>query len=390
MVAFEEEELSLRHHGPVSGAAAALSSAKEVRARFEREAQVRREKEVWNEWIREVLIPRAYVAFTGLVGDTQFANLGVALVGVLADVVAAVGLPVKVDEGDRVSLKEDVRGGGKAGTEKARTLTATSRMVTGRMSGELVERVYNSDDLGEVVERKGKAGIPSSMITASKAEKVSRHDGRHSSIPSTNASAKVNVPSGDQDKDRRRDESIDVPMVDTDEKDVFTTGISASADDTQETTTTQDHPDTHPSDDNGHGHDDDDYDTSIHDPLLTEKQAPTIPQSANPNPNPNPKPKPKHKSKLQTQSQPQPQLQSRLKLPPEEKEKANVPDRKGTMEKSKSAKSMSKSEEKAKAQAQAKPKEKTKEKERAKDKGKGKPKGRGKGNAIDDLFAGFT
>ncbi|EXJ72134.1 uncharacterized protein A1O5_04638 [Cladophialophora psammophila CBS 110553] len=133
--------------------------AKVVRKRFERETQVRKEKEIWVDWIRQVLVPKAYLGFSGLVSDTQFANLGVVLVGVLADVASSVGLPT-------LSRQEGAEEGGleitptrrvqtETETVKARCLTATSIRVTGFQSGEVVERTYDSDDLGEVVERKG-------------------------------------------------------------------------------------------------------------------------------------------------------------------------------------------------------------------------------------------
>ncbi|EXJ86494.1 hypothetical protein A1O3_03445 [Capronia epimyces CBS 606.96] len=151
VVAMNDAERSLRLQ---SNAGVGATEAKEVRKRFEQESQIRRERDLWFDWMREVLVPRAYVGFTGLVSDSQFAALGVVLVGILADVMSVVGAPTRsVDEDDRgeqalhadkVTSKE--QGG-------ARVLTATSLKVTGLQSGEVVERIYHSDDVGEVVER---------------------------------------------------------------------------------------------------------------------------------------------------------------------------------------------------------------------------------------------
>ncbi|KIW97074.1 uncharacterized protein Z519_02466 [Cladophialophora bantiana CBS 173.52] len=133
--------------------------AKVVRERFERETQLRREKEIWVDWIRQVLVPKAYLGFSGLVSDTQFANLGVVLIGVLADVASTVGVPTPsrqegAEEGG-MEITPTRRVRTERGTVKARSLMGTSIRVTGLQSGEVVERTYDSDDLGEVVERKG-------------------------------------------------------------------------------------------------------------------------------------------------------------------------------------------------------------------------------------------
>ena len=155
LAALEDEERFLKTQA--SGSRGALN-VQDVRKRFEREAQIRREKEVWTAWVRESLVPSAYLGFSGLVGDQQFANLGVVLMGVLADVMSVVGAPsMSADEAENECYskiaetgrsREDVVAG------KARSLMATSIRVTGLQSGELVERQYDSDDLGEVIERK--------------------------------------------------------------------------------------------------------------------------------------------------------------------------------------------------------------------------------------------
>jgi hypothetical protein len=92
------------------------------------------------------------------VADKQFANLGVVLVGVLADAMSVVGPPTPSKEedtstsaerdGEDVSMKMKMNG-----KPTSLTVTATSLRITGLQSGELVERMYDSDDTGEVVER---------------------------------------------------------------------------------------------------------------------------------------------------------------------------------------------------------------------------------------------
>ncbi|KAK5061354.1 hypothetical protein LTR84_007896 [Exophiala bonariae] len=149
-VSLQTRETELQNPAPVN-ATAPVSAAKDFRRRFELEAQVRREREIVGEWIREVLCPRCYVVFSGVVADTQFANLGVVLMGVLSEIAGVVGLPRSrtAETDERESLMQHAQ----ATKKQARTLTAHSLHVTGPDRGNLVERVYDSDDLGEVVER---------------------------------------------------------------------------------------------------------------------------------------------------------------------------------------------------------------------------------------------
>ena len=152
--ALKEEEGLLRSPAQASNAAI---SAQGVRKQFERETQIRRQKEIWTEWLREVLVPKAYLSFSGLVADLQFANLGVVLMGVLADVVSIVGAPKIVERNDDgqkdTKTTESRRDEGEFPSSKARSLMTTRVRVTGVQSGEIVKRQYDSDDLGEIVER---------------------------------------------------------------------------------------------------------------------------------------------------------------------------------------------------------------------------------------------
>ncbi|KAL6245256.1 Ribonuclease MRP protein subunit rmp1 [Rhinocladiella similis] len=155
----DDRESQLRQTG---GSGGALADATAVRRRFEQEAQIRSEREVWTEWVRETLVPRSYVAFTSLVSDTQFANLGVVLVGALADVVSIAGPPTPTTATTSkmeppipsLALATDKPITSDNNHRKATRLTATSLRVTGLRSGEQVERLYDSDDMGEVVERR--------------------------------------------------------------------------------------------------------------------------------------------------------------------------------------------------------------------------------------------
>ena len=146
-VALETRENELKN--PVR----AVEDAKAVRRRFELEAQVRREREMLGAWISETLCPRCYVTFSGVVADTQFANLGVVLMGVLAEIGSVVGLPQGLESAaDRYA---DVVRGIQDAKRRSRSVTAYGVQVVGAERGTLVERIYESDDLGEVIERRG-------------------------------------------------------------------------------------------------------------------------------------------------------------------------------------------------------------------------------------------
>lgn len=151
-VMLEAHESQLKKPVRTASAVHAVVDAKDVRRRFELEAQVRREREILGAWIRETLCPRCYVTFSGIVADMQFANLGVVLMGVLAEIAGVVGLPQGTDsEQDGYA---DVIQGTQVATRQARSLIAHSLQVVGAERGTVVERIYDSDDLGEVIERR--------------------------------------------------------------------------------------------------------------------------------------------------------------------------------------------------------------------------------------------
>lgn len=125
-------------------------SADEVRRRFEQEATLRSQREVAEEHIREVLVPKCYVAFSNVVADLPFANLGVVLMGILSEVAAGrngIGLPVSNNEDDQsyVEKAQTTSKGRSSGslsdTEEPLVLGISTRM-TGEDHGEVVERRY--------------------------------------------------------------------------------------------------------------------------------------------------------------------------------------------------------------------------------------------------------
>ena len=126
-------------------------SAEELRRRFEQEANLRSQREVAEEHIREVLVPKCYVAFSNVVADLPFANLGVVLMGILSEVAAGkngIGLPVVTNEGDGSHVERAQTTGGQgrssrslSGTEEPLVLGISTRM-TGEDHGEIIERRY--------------------------------------------------------------------------------------------------------------------------------------------------------------------------------------------------------------------------------------------------------
>lgn len=108
-----------------------------VRKRLARETELGRRKADVEGYVRDVLLTRCYLAFSAVVQDSQFAALGVMLLGTLASVGKEVGLPkVEVEKIMGISLRQ-----------------------TGVDRGEVVAREYSSpkpggeDDVGEVLDR---------------------------------------------------------------------------------------------------------------------------------------------------------------------------------------------------------------------------------------------
>jgi len=124
-------------------------TAVEVRDTFEMEAELRERKDMWTEWTREVVVPKAYLAFSSVVGDKQFAALGVALMGLLGDVGAVAGLP-------KATRATEGRPAPAPATDPTGRVMASIVTITGAEGRELADSVHDLDELGEVVERSTK------------------------------------------------------------------------------------------------------------------------------------------------------------------------------------------------------------------------------------------
>ena len=138
-----------------SGESAAVSEAstmsQRARRNFEEQATLRTQKEAVTAWLRDTICHRCYVGFSSVVVESQFANLGVVLMAVLADVVAVVGQAREVTAGKARGHDNDPVA---TSTSTSMTLTARSVRITGTAAGRVVDRVYDSDDVGEVIERR--------------------------------------------------------------------------------------------------------------------------------------------------------------------------------------------------------------------------------------------
>jgi hypothetical protein len=150
--------------------------AEDVRRQLEREKGLEVQKREVEGFVRETLIGRCCLAFSTVVQDSQFAALGVVLMGVLASIGKEVGLPrVEVEKIRGVSLRQ-----------------------TGVDRGEVVRREYSSprptrEDAEEVVER--------SMIVAREKEdrmenevwRMKSAEGKQDVGEDANASATVDM-----------------------------------------------------------------------------------------------------------------------------------------------------------------------------------------------------
>lgn len=135
----------------LSHTATSTRTSEQIRHNFEIEASLRSQKEVLEEHIREVLAPRCYVTFSGLVADSQFGNLGVVLVALLSEIVCGsegVGPMKAIHDRDDQRLRrsrrdQDVEQGSLP--DWSTSLIVTSTRATGEDQGEVVERVYDRD-----------------------------------------------------------------------------------------------------------------------------------------------------------------------------------------------------------------------------------------------------
>jgi len=121
-----------------------VSTAEAVRSRLAREKLLREQKVETETWIREVLVPRCYLTFTGVVADEVFCGIGVVLVALLGAVGGLVGFPaeerdVEVQSFTGVRVRETV------GTRSLFREGVYARDAFSARAGE---------DVGEVIERK--------------------------------------------------------------------------------------------------------------------------------------------------------------------------------------------------------------------------------------------
>lgn len=125
------------------------TEAEKARRQLAEEEELEREKGVWERWVREVVVPRAYVAGGAVVRDGQFAGLGVVLVGLVAEVGGVVG-GVREVEG---MMGEGVDGGR---GEAVKVGSVSQRKVRREDVGEVMARNHEGQgvDVGEVVPRR--------------------------------------------------------------------------------------------------------------------------------------------------------------------------------------------------------------------------------------------
>lgn len=139
-------------------AASISKSAEEVRRRFEQEANLRGQREMVEQHIRDVLVPKCYVSFSTVVADLPFANLGVVLVALLAEIAAGkdgIGVPAPIDDLEEVHTKQSRKTSGEAQhrdeiSETDRTsVVGLSTRMTGEDHGEVIERRYEHSHAGD-------------------------------------------------------------------------------------------------------------------------------------------------------------------------------------------------------------------------------------------------
>lgn len=133
----------------LSRSTVSVRSSEQVRRNFEIEASLRSQKDVVEGHVREVLVPKCFMTFSRLVGDSQFGNLGVVLVALLSEIACGndgVGaMRMSHDGGEAVLGRSDQKRTDEQDMSSAwfGTLLGTSTRVTGEDQGEVVERVYD-------------------------------------------------------------------------------------------------------------------------------------------------------------------------------------------------------------------------------------------------------
>ena len=138
------------------GGSAMLEDADNVRRRLEKVAALEVRIQAMKVWIRDVIVPKAYVAFSSVVTEKNFASLGLVLLACAADISGVVGLPTaeRMNELESTDMAPDnfgvlavytesmVRTGSKAGIRR-------EEIFRHRDAGNQAQEV----DVGEVVQR---------------------------------------------------------------------------------------------------------------------------------------------------------------------------------------------------------------------------------------------
>lgn len=157
------------------------SGSQAVRHRLTREANLEALKAERVTFIREILLPRCYVAFSSVVRDVQFAAVGVLLMGVLARVGGEVGLPdearVEVEMVRGVSLRV-------TGTEEERGVLISREWWGGEEKGEKIERsgIVGQDVQGDRrVEEMGSTNLHNTVASKEDKKKTGKK-GKKSTI----------------------------------------------------------------------------------------------------------------------------------------------------------------------------------------------------------------
>ena len=131
-------------------------STERVRQTFARERDLRSQVEGLQLWVREMVLPKCYVAFSTVVADAQFAPLGVVLMGALGDVGGLVGMPtarLEVEEPGFARFCNDL--GAREVAGRVRRETGQRKGAESEVRFELGGRGAGAEDLdlGEVMAR---------------------------------------------------------------------------------------------------------------------------------------------------------------------------------------------------------------------------------------------
>lgn len=135
------------------GYEAPAGEAEKMRLRLALERELKGKKAEVERWLREVVVPKAWAAFMGLVGDGQFAGLGLVLVGVVADVMGFVG---GCEEGEAEGVAAGMSVAGDVAMKEVDVgyqdegATAVGNARRGAGPG----RETTMEDIGEVVQRR--------------------------------------------------------------------------------------------------------------------------------------------------------------------------------------------------------------------------------------------